>query len=567
MKCPDCDYENPTGTRLCQGCGAALAPHAEPSEREVVTCPLSESNVALAPVPEGTLLHDGRYAVVEIRAANEQINIYLAEDNAPLRLCPNCQTRASDPQSQSCSCCGADLSDVEPRRPRYLVRESASEHAFRSEAQLLEMGLEHDALLLPRDVFIASPYGAARHYLVEPAFLPPLASSLPIPQELSQVLEWGTSLAQAMDYLHRHRVILQEVTLNHIAIAGRKAYWTHLSRTKIITPAAHSSSKTDLSRDVRDLAAELLYLATGQRQAFHASLPESVATVFSQALTGGSLPTAADFAAALEAARQKLRRPDSATLVVGHRTDVGEERPLNEDSLLALGISAVFRSVNAPVGLFAVADGMGGHEAGDVASRLAIQTIAQQATSDVLLPASIGEPLPDPRQWLTVAMSTANRAVYDQRQTAASDMGTTLVMALVDGDTATIANVGDSRAYLLTPPGIVQVTTDHSLVERLVAAGHIRPEEATSHPQRNIIYRVIGEKSWVDVDVFQQHLAPGEALLLCSDGLSSMVPDEQMWQIWRTSSSPQHACDRLVKAANLAGGEDNITVVVVQVAR
>jgi serine/threonine protein phosphatase PrpC len=198
---------------------------------------------------------------------------------------------------------------------------------------------------------------------------------------------------------------------------------------------------------------------------------------------------------------------------------------------------------------------------------MAIRTLAQRGSAEILAPVASGQPLPDPKEWLISAIQQANRAVYDRRRAAGTDMGTTLVAALVVGDRCTIANVGDSRAYHLHPNGITQVTTDHSLVERLVATGQITREEAATHPQRNVIYRTIGDKPRVEVDTFEQQLAPGEALLLCSDGLSGMVPDEQIWQIWRTSTSPQEACDRLVEAANGAGGEDNISVIVVQVAR
>jgi protein phosphatase len=317
---------------------------------------------------------------------------------------------------------------------------------------------------------------------------------------------------------------------------------------------------------VQGLAQVLLYLATGQQQITHLQLPEQAVIPFSQALIAPTRITPPALATALDAALKELRRLASITLVVGRRTDVGQERMLNEDSLLTLEVTPVFRSVSTPVGLFVVADGMGGHEAGDVASRLTVQAIAQQAASEMLSRAAAGEPPPDARQWLTATILAANRAVYERRQAADTDMGTTLVMALVVGDTATIANVGDSRAYLLERSAIAQITTDHSLVERLVATGHITPEEAANHPQRNIIYRVIGDQPRVEADVFQRRLEPGEALLLCSDGLSGTVPDERMWEIWRTSTSPQAACDRLVEAANQAGGEDNITVVIVQAA-
>ena len=113
----------------------------------------------------------------------------------------------------------------------------------------------------------------------------------------------------------------------------------------------------------------------------------------------------------------------------------------------------------------------------------------------------------------------------------------------------------------------MQISVDHSLVERLVATGQITREEAANHPQKNVIYRVIGDKASVENDIFEQRLAPGEALLLCSDGLDGMVPDDQIWHIWRTSTSPREACERLVEAANEAGGVDNITTVIVQVAQ
>ncbi len=602
MRCPDCGYENREGARFCQGCGTALiaqspaaprispqptkplthppasqisssaAPSPSPSPKrrgESITRPLSQASVAFAPLPEGALLHDGQYVVVETRTTNERLNVYLVEDTTPIRLCPNCRAETSDPQERFCSFCGADLSGVEPLHLRYLVGESADEQAFAVEAQLLGMRLEHPGLLLPRDVFVEAPYGPHRRYLVRPEFPPPLATSLPVPQELNQVLEWGVSLAQALDYLHRHQVTLREVGLNHVAVEGKTARWTRLDVAYVVPPAARSQAASDFAQDVRGLAAALFYLATEQPQfTDQIALPEVVAGLFTQALASPQgFTDAATFAVALETALEELRRPASVTLIVGHRTDVGQERSLNEDSLLTLDVAPVFRSISAPVGLFVVADGMGGHEAGDVASQLTVRTIAQLAVGEVLAPAAAGEMLPEVNEWLSAATQTANRAVYEQCRAAGTDMGTTLVMAIFVGDRATIANVGDSRAYLLKQDGIVQITTDHSLVERLVATGQITPEEAANHPQKNIIYRVIGDKPRVEADLFEQRLAPGEALLLCSDGLSGMVPDGQIRHIWRTSTSPQEACERMVEAANQAGGEDNVTAVIVQVSR
>lgn len=598
MKCPNCGYENRETAQFCQQCGTPLtalsraAPDASrqptkplarpaeppPSRRPTLpmpssaaltdTQPLPKASTAFAPLPQGALLQEGRYAVVEVRATGERLNVYLVEDTVPVRLCPNCRAEISTPQERFCSSCGADLSDAEPLHLRYLVRESPDGHAFAAEAQLLGLRLEHPGLLLPRAFFVEAPYGAPRRYLVEPEFSPPPATSLPVPQELQRVLEWGISLAQALAYLHRYQVTLDGAGLEHIAVEGKTARWAHLEGASIIPPANRSQAAGYFIRDVQGLAAALFYLATGrQKYTAAVSLPEPVARLFSQALTAPGELTAAAFAAGLEKALAELRRPASVTLVVGRRTDIGRERSLNEDSLLTLDIAPVFRSISMPVGLFVVADGMGGHDAGDVASRLAVRAVAQSAADAVLAPASVGDPLPDAREWLTTAAQAANRAVYEQRKAAGTDMGTTLVMALLVGDTATIANVGDSRAYLLKQEGIVQITTDHSVVQRLLAMGQITPEEAANHPQRNIIYRVIGDKPQLTVDIFEQRLNPGEALLLCSDGLSGMLSDERIWQIWRTSTSPQEACDRLVEAANQAGGEDNITVVIAQVNR
>lgn len=581
-KCPNCGHENRQTAQYCQSCGAALpAPGYTGLDTQPIilsnaaqrptpipssdTRPLSTASLAFAPLPEGALLHNGRYLVLELRDSNEHLNIYLVEDTVLVRLCPNCQAQTRDPQEKFCPSCGADLTGAKPLRLHYQVMESTSEQAFAVESQLLKMHLSHPGLLLPHDAFEESPYGPIRHYLVESELAPPSATSLSIPQELNRVLEWGASLARAMDHLHQHHVALGEVNLTQIALPGKKAHWTHLGAANIIPPQAHAREGSFFVQDVQRLAELLLFLAAGRGQDAYPPLPQPAAAAFTQALTAPAGITVAAFAEALEASLHTLRRPTSVALSVGYHTDVGQERSLNEDSLLTMHIAPVHRSASTPVGLFVVADGMGGHSAGDVASHIAIQAVQQQAVDEILVPAAAGNPLPDPRKWLAATMRAANQSVLDQRQAAGTDMGTTMVMALVIGSAATIANVGDSRAYLLTQDKIVQITTDHSLVERLVATGQISREEAALHPQKNVIYRVIGDKHQAEADIFPHQLAAGEALLLCSDGLSGMVSDSQMWHIWRTAASPQDACDRLVEAANQAGGMDNISVIIVQV--
>jgi serine/threonine protein phosphatase PrpC len=234
-----------------------------------------------------------------------------------------------------------------------------------------------------------------------------------------------------------------------------------------------------------------------------------------------------------------------------------------------LELDRVHRSISQPMGLYVVADGMGGHAAGDVASGLAISTMAENMATHLLVPqlssAVNSNEAFDAQLWLANAVQAANEAVYAQRQSTDTNMGTTLVAALIIGNKVHIANVGDSRAYLInTNDEIRQITTDHSLVERLIATGQIQPDEARAHPQRNVIYRTIGDKEKAQVDFFVQNLNPGDSLLLCSDGLSGKIEDAEISQIINSSQSPQEACERLIQAANDSGGDDNITAIIVQ---
>ncbi|MGC8947619.1 MAG: Stp1/IreP family PP2C-type Ser/Thr phosphatase [Anaerolineae bacterium] len=582
MKCPNCGFENRSGAHFCQRCGAPMnTPSRGGSARrptkplppssagaDVPTRPLPTATVAFAPLPEGALLKEGQYEVLEVRLAGPQVNEYLVEATRPVRLCPQCRAEVADLQERFCTSCGADLSEASPLFLRYRMREGAREEIFAVPLVLVRASLRHPGLWLPREVFSEAPYGPPRIYLVEPEQPPTPAATLPVPQEAVRVLEWGSNLAQALSLLHRQGVVLQKVGLQQIGVDNRSACWTSLETARLLPPQQRDQAAAIFAQNVAGLAAVLLYLATGR--AWDPQRPGPVPPELDILVSVLQSPTpysAERLAAILEERLALLRRPASVTHTVGYRTDVGRERSLNEDSILVLQHAAAFRSQGIPITLVGVADGMGGHEAGDVASRMAIATLARYGSAEVLAPVATGQPLPNPREWLTAVIQQANRAVHEQRRSANTDMGTTLVAALVVGDLCTIANVGDSRAYHLRPDGITQVTVDHSLVERLVATGQITREEAATHPQRNVIYRTIGDKARVEVDLFEQRLAPGEALLICSDGLSGMVPDEQIWQIWRTSTSPQEACDRLVEAANGAGGEDNISVIVLQVSR
>jgi serine/threonine protein phosphatase PrpC len=222
-------------------------------------------------------------------------------------------------------------------------------------------------------------------------------------------------------------------------------------------------------------------------------------------------------------------------------TDAGRKRRRNEDAFI----------LEPP--LFAVADGMGGAQAGEVASRLAVDAFREFHDADEL----------DPEERVTAIIQEANRRIFERARedTQASGMGTTITAALVADEAVSIGHVGDSRAYRLRAGHLTQLTEDHSLVADLVPGGRLTPEEADAHPQRSVITRALGTDAEVDVDSFSVEVEPGDVILLCSDGLTTMVTDEEIVSIVRESKSLERAAKQLVKAANRRGGEDNVTVV------
>jgi serine/threonine protein phosphatase PrpC len=243
-------------------------------------------------------------------------------------------------------------------------------------------------------------------------------------------------------------------------------------------------------------------------------------------------------------------------------------RGLNEDSLLVMTLASTYESETGPVlGLFAVADGMGGHQGGEIASRLALEVLSSQVVQHIILPELANQPASPEGvvELLRQATVAANDAVFLDRQKRENDMGTTLTTALVRNQHLFLAHVGDCRAYRWNADGLVQLTTDHSLVASMIASGQAEPDEIYTHPHRSVIHRCIGDQPLVDVDADLLSLAPGDRIIVCSDGLWEMVRSEGIEEVMLREPDPQAACELLVSHANMAGGDDNISVIVVQV--
>ncbi|NIK68585.1 MULTISPECIES: Stp1/IreP family PP2C-type Ser/Thr phosphatase [unclassified Paenibacillus] len=244
-------------------------------------------------------------------------------------------------------------------------------------------------------------------------------------------------------------------------------------------------------------------------------------------------------------------------MITANRSDVGRIRHINEDR------SWVGQLDNG-ITLAIVADGMGGHQAGDVASQLAVNTfrdMLEKSASKADLSMQEGKML------IRQALVMANDVVYDMasRNEQYYNMGTTIVAALYKEQQLIIGHIGDSRAYLITADGIAQLTEDHTLVNELVKSGQISLDEAAHHPRRNVITRAVGTDAQVEVDIYTAVLSDNDVLLLCSDGLTNMVSDEEMLQTVREEGlGLDDKADRLIQLALQAGGDDNVTVVLLQ---
>jgi protein phosphatase len=348
----------------------------------------------------------------------------------------------------------------------------------------------------------------------------------------------------------------------------------------------------DPRADVYSIAALLQFLLTGERlDSGDGATIYPVATVVPgfERLLARAL--ADDPAARFQTVAELKRALSDLTLPVvlqsGHFTDVGLVRELNEDSILSLNLTQYYESVQTQIGLYIVSDGMGGEAAGEVASRVTVRAIAEWVTEKLIsasLRSTRREKIAAPTQTgglrlaiadgndmattelLRMAIMHANREVlaYANANPSERGLGATVTVAMLVGDVLTVAHVGDSRCYLLAGDQLEQLTEDHSLVQRMVNTGNLSRSEARIHPYRNVIYRSIGGDEQIEIDIVRKRLTNGDVILVCSDGLNSMLSDDQIRDILMVNTDPNTAAKELVVNANAAGGEDNTSVVVVR---
>lgn len=494
-------------------------------------------------------LFAGRYEI-----AAEHDGAVEVIDRQPWRRCWSCGATTNEAGEVFCTNCGANLEGRRYRgqlgagEPRglALVSSVADEAARAVLPQVWDQAQEGE-----RTLTLAADTGRA-----------PVAP----PLEELDALYVARGLAALLRTLHAQGLALGQVQPQDVELAARQP---HLRAAAGLRRAAEGTPADDLRELARLLEALTATPRTTRRLADSEAPPEgqgSLPDVLSELRTG-AIPDAAALVARLDALIADRTQPQPLLARVGSASHTGMVRDLDEDSLLTLELTLNRKATPRTWGVYIVADGMGGHSAGEVASDLALRGAFEVIQSEYLTPTVDSDAADDEARLREVARRAvlqANEYVLREARSRGNDMGTTITMALVAGDRAVVANIGDSRTYHLRDGALKRVSKDHSLVQRLVDLGQITDEERYSHPQRNAVMRSLGDKPEIEVDVFVERLRPGDALVLMSDGQWEMVRDEQMAAIIAANPDPQAACDALIAAANAAGGEDNIAVVLVR---
>jgi serine/threonine protein phosphatase PrpC len=494
----------------------------------------------------GTLL--GRRYQVEglVRMAEGRYFYFLHDDrpDQPRRACGTCGSVESPRSARVCHACGAALT---VRRFLMTARWDASGFApFEAYAQL---ALEHPGVASPVDVFRQDDQLCAVYPYRNEGLMLDEAS----PLANHRLLVLAQRVLGAVMALAQQGVVIGPVTRGNLLLSPHGA-------VRLFDPAVVDV----LAGPVPPLQLQPVLASLGELLASYTHIGAPDLTAVFLAATEGGYTTGLELGRALERAIDTF---GARTLpaVVAAMSDVGLARQLNEDAwrwtTLAPGLE-----------LYVLADGMGGHEAGEVASRVAVDTLVALARTEASASRERWDALPAParadllesrlERWFV----DANNAVKDEAERRGTDMGTTLVALLIDrGQHAYIAHVGDSRAYLARAGALHPLTIDHSYVQKLVERGKIKPEDARTHPQSNILLRTVGTDRDVEVELARLDLYAGDRLLLCSDGLWGEMESEVLARLLIQTPDLRASVRELVRASHAGGGRDNCTVVAVSV--
>lgn len=583
--CDACGVENRASARFCWSCAAPL--RFRPSDADhawlaaSLASPDDDSGGPQGPAVTGDTgpleppepgveekktmeeatptLFAGRYQLPTGDANGPLIVV----DTAPWRRCWACGSTANGAEDAFCIDCGAALGS---RSYRAFL---ANSDAPAGPALIPAVADEATRALLP-EIWEQAEEGGRTLTLIHDSGRSPVAT----PLDETAALAVGVSMARLLAALHAAGFALGPVSpadLEPLPGGGARLRDANGLR-RMARDEAAAAQQADLAALAELLEQLTATPRTTQRlsedEAAEAIAEPGLTAVLRQLRTGG-VGSAAELAALMEAMLAERTHPMPLRQIYGAATDTGIVRNHNEDSYLTIQLHLNNDNNPETWGVYIVSDGMGGHAAGEVASGLAVRGAADLILGEYLARAVQPDAVfseEEARDLVRRAILRANESVVAESRVQGNDMGATFTIALVVGDRAVVGNIGDSRTYLLREGKLRRISKDHSLVQRLVDLGQIADEDIYTHPQRNAVLRSLGDKAELEVDVFAERLRPGDALFLCSDGQWEMTRDPEMERILTREDDPTTVCAALVAAANQAGGEDNITAVLVRLA-
>jgi len=458
-----------------------------------------------------------------------------AREDQPIRRCWECGHPDNPRDRTECGNCGAPLRDR-----RFLVSARWISDRFDAYEAFYGLGLKHPGLASPVEVLRQD----GQLYSVVPYSGEGLMLDEASPLSNQRILDVAQRVTGTLAFLHHHGVRLAELTRANLLIQPDNT--VRLFDLEI--DAVQDQPVTNSHR-----GNELKHLGELLRR--YCDVEASALADFLASAREGEFPSPPQFGRAVEKRFEAFASETYPPLISG-MSDVGLVRELNEDNW-------GWRRLSDRATLFVVADGMGGHDGGEVASQVAVDTICR-----VALDGEKSEPdgLDAVELLLDTSFQAANNTVKSEAEERGSDMGTTLVaMLLLDGRMGFVANVGDSRAYLHRGEELFQISRDHSLVAKMVERGRITADEARTHPHSNILLRTVGTERDVDIDIFRVELEQGDRVMMCSDGLWGEVEDRDLETILNTYEDPRIAARELIRAAHHGGGKDNVTLVLVTI--
>lgn len=516
----------------------------------------------------GTVVAD-RYEIKAVLPKIGKLKCYSVSDQLNSNRCGICGNESNSNMTSYCDRCGYYIPDN-----AFLLLGGTHQQTTVFD-QLIRLSLEHKGILKIFDKF----YHQGNYFIVGQSLENITLSDFEGSVDYYPVLDWIITLFEALDHLHRHQIF-------NVSLSGADIF-LFKDGPKLVNFSGAFLKKNNFDQwirsDMRNLATTFLTFLS--RSGFRNTNLSFVKGFLIKALQQGYLNLSEFIHDLLELSQRSSDLPgtqeNNAELLsdkgvgvsVGMASDVGMVRGLNEDSVGALELTNILQSVSRPSGFYMVADGMGGHEAGEEASKIAIEHITGkiiQAFNENGVESGKKN-----RQLLEDAVFSANEEIFERAKSKNNNMGSTITIAYLAKNRAHILNIGDARAYLFSQKKLKLITEDHSLVFRLHKIGQLKYNEIPGHPQSHQILCALGEpdlKQSLDnlrneanhPYFFDIKLKKGDGLLLCTDGLWQMIQDSEMEQILCKYPEPQRAVDEMVKIANQNGGDDNISLIFVK---